>query len=103
MNNKNVSCDYIIKSGDSMLHTTQRIEPPIVNILPDIIHEDENYFIVDKPPYMTVHTGGGYHYNTVFGLLRYKIWKKPKEAYVLHRIDKKTSGLLIMAKNRDAT
>lgn len=48
---------------------------------------------------MTIHTGGGYHFNTVCGILGYECWKERRKIHVLHRIDKKTSGLLLIGKN----
>lgn len=53
---------------------------------------------MNKPPSISVHTGGGHHYNTVEGILKYEIGRK--HLHVLHRLDKFTSGLLIFAKSK---
>ncbi len=49
------------------------MEPPCLDILPEIIYEDSDYLVVDKPPYIIVHTGGGFHYNTILGLLEHEL------------------------------
>lgn len=54
--------------------------------------------IVNKPPSVIVHTGGGHHFNTVESLLKYEYGFK--NLHVLHRLDKCTSGLLIFAKDK---
>jgi len=53
--------------------------------------------VVDKPSSMIVHTGGGYHYNTLMGVLFFEYNKR--HLYTLHRLDRLTSGLIIFAKN----
>lgn len=50
---------------------------------------------------MIVHTGGGYHYNTLLAILHYELGYK--SLYILHRIDRLTSGVVIMAKNKGKT
>lgn len=50
---------------------------------------------------MIVHTGGGYHYNTLLAILHYE--HGYKGLYVLHRIDRLTSGVVIFAKNKGKT
>jgi 23S rRNA-/tRNA-specific pseudouridylate synthase len=57
--------------------------------------------VVEKPPSMTVHTGGGYHYNTLLAILHYEMGYK--NLFVLHRLDRLTSGLVILAKCREKT
>jgi 23S rRNA-/tRNA-specific pseudouridylate synthase len=46
---------------------------------------------------MIVHTGGGYHYNTLMGVLFFDYNKR--NLYTLHRLDRLTSGLIIFAKD----
>lgn len=47
---------------------------------------------------MIVHTGGGYHYNTLMAILYYEMGYK--NLYILHRIDRLTSGVVILAKKK---
>ena len=48
---------------------------------------------------MIVHTGGGYHFNTLLAILHYEMDKK--KLYILHRLDRLTSGIVILAKNKE--
>ena len=56
---------------------------------------------MNKPPSMVVHTGGGYHYNTLMAILDYDMGYK--NLYILHRIDRLTSGIVIISKIREKT
>ncbi|MGA9772925.1 MAG: RluA family pseudouridine synthase [Blastocatellia bacterium] len=98
---------YRLRSGDRI--EIDLPEPPPVALLPepiqlDIVYEDDDLIVVDKPAGMVVHPGAGiesgtlanalvYHFNTlsdVAGRIR---------PGIVHRIDKETSGLLVVAKN----
>ena len=37
-----------------MIHETTRVEPPVINMLPEVVTEDENFLVVNKPPFMIV-------------------------------------------------
>ncbi|MDA9092197.1 RluA family pseudouridine synthase [Pelagibacteraceae bacterium] len=85
----------------------------IVKILPaniklDIVHEDKDILIVNKPAGMVVHPGAGNHSDTLVNALVYKYKKKLSTVNgstrpgIVHRIDKETSGLLVVAKNNKA-
>ncbi len=71
----------------------------------DIVYEDEDVLVVDKKPGMVVHPGYGNFTGTLLnGLLYYFRDKKSRDGspvtpYLVHRIDKDTSGLLLVAKN----
>lgn len=68
------------------------------------IYEDEDLLIIDKPAGLVVHPAVGHHTDTlVNGLLyRYPELKQLPRAGIIHRIDKETSGLLVVAKNLTA-
>jgi tRNA pseudouridine synthase 9 len=93
-----VTTAYVIAQGDEIEHYALRTEPPILDIPIAIVHEDEGYLVVDKPPSMIVHTGGGYHFNTLMGVLYYEHGKRG--LYTLHRLDRLTSGLLLFSKSK---
>ncbi len=65
-----------------------------------IRHEDEVLLVVDKPAGLAAHAGSGYD----FGLIELLRAARPKEAMLelAHRIDRATSGLIVVAKSRDA-
>jgi len=65
-----------------------------------VLFEDEHLLVVDKPPLMAVHPSARYHNNTVIKLLQAA---RPNEFLSLvHRIDRETSGVLLLAKSRAA-
>tara|TARA_B100000575_G_scaffold293911_1_gene307001 strand:+ start:67 stop:1047 length:981 start_codon:yes stop_codon:yes gene_type:complete len=75
------------------------------NVSLNIIHEDQDILIVNKPKGMVVHPGAGNYKNTLANALRYKYKNKLSDINgefrpgIIHRIDKDTSGLLVVAKN----
>ena len=71
----------------------------------DIIFEDKDLLIINKPSGMVVHPGAGNYNNTLVNALVYKYKNKLSDFNgslrpgIVHRIDKETSGLLVVAKN----
>ncbi|MDA9357031.1 RluA family pseudouridine synthase [Flavobacteriaceae bacterium] len=86
--------------------------PPVENILLaenidlNIIFEDEDLIVVNKPAGMVVHPGHGNHSGTLINGLIYHFDNLPNNSSnrpgLVHRIDKDTSGLLVVAKNDNA-
>lgn len=74
----------------------------------DIRYEDDDLLIVDKAAGMVVHPGVGNHYGTLVNALTFHLQNLPlfsegnTRAGLVHRIDKNTSGLLVVAKNEEA-
>mgnify|MGYP000777827840 FL=1 len=74
----------------------------------DIVYEDENLLLVNKPAGMVVHPGHGNYSATLVNALTYHLQNLPlfqegdMRAGLVHRIDKNTSGLLVIAKNERA-
>jgi len=71
----------------------------------DIQYEDKDFLIVNKPKGMVVHPGSGNYKNTLANALVYKYKNRLSNISgkfrpgIVHRIDKETSGLLVVAKN----
>ncbi|MCB9225281.1 MAG: RluA family pseudouridine synthase [Crocinitomicaceae bacterium] len=78
------------------------------NIPVDIVYEDDELVVVNKPPNMVVHPGYGNYSGTLMNALAYHFEGLPKrDDYenrpgLVHRIDKHTTGLLVIAKTEDA-
>ncbi len=73
----------------------------------DIVYEDENVILINKPSGLTVHPGSGNYQNTlVNGLLYYtknlSDVNGDERPGIVHRIDKDTTGLILVAKNNKA-
>mgnify|MGYP005993440911 CR=1 FL=1 len=84
-------------------NSQERIEPSRIKL--EIHYEDKDLLIVNKPAGMVVHPGAGNNQNTLANALVYKYKKKLSDINgilrpgIVHRIDKDTSGLLVVAKN----
>ncbi len=80
-----------------------RLIPKKIKI--DIVYEDDDILIINKPKGMVVHPGAGNVENTLANALAYKYKKNLSNLNgelrpgIVHRIDKETSGLLVVAKN----
>lgn len=77
------------------------------NIPLDIIYQDQDIAIINKPQGMTVHAGNGTHGSTLVNALMYHLDSLSGingviRPGIVHRIDKNTSGLLVVAKNDKA-
>ncbi len=70
----------------------------------DIVYEDEDIIVVNKPVGMVVHPGAGNSSGTLVNALLHHYPKSAEltRAGLVHRIDKDTSGLLVVAKNLEA-
>ncbi|MBL6786232.1 MAG: RluA family pseudouridine synthase [Candidatus Pelagibacter bacterium] len=86
------------------------VEKNLQNIIPkkiklDVIYEDNDILVVNKPKGMVVHPGANNYENTLVNALLYKYKKNLSDLNgtlrpgIVHRIDKETSGLLVVAKN----
>ena len=65
-----------------------------------ILHEDEDFLVINKPAGMAVHGGSGLSYGVIEGLRA--IRPQAKFLELVHRLDRETSGCLLIAKKRSA-
>ncbi|KAF5304988.1 hypothetical protein FQR65_LT18810 [Abscondita terminalis] len=74
------------------------------NIALNIVYEDDDIMVINKPVGMVVHPGAGNPNGTLVNALLYHYPKSSElsRAGLVHRIDKDTSGLLVVAKNLEA-
>lgn len=110
VNDKPVKSNYKIKAFDKIIvfdtkhHESSDIVPE--EMLLNIFFEDDDILIINKPAGMVVHPGSGNHSGTlVNGVAHYLLQQNPtieesglSRFGLVHRIDKNTSGLLVMAK-----
>lgn len=115
VNDNPIKPNYKVRPGDevSILFPRSNINEGIVpeNIPLDIIYEDDDILIVNKPAGMVVHPGVGVHSGTLVNALAYYLaggtipvlpGNSDDRLGLVHRIDKDTSGLLVIAKNEFA-
>ena len=112
VNDRPAKSNYKVKPLDTISvllpHPRQEIELVPEPVPFNITYEDDDVLVVDKQPGLVVHPAVGNFNGTLLnGLLYYFQGKtgrdgKPVEPHLVHRIDKDTSGLLLIAKNDEA-
>jgi len=109
VNTNSVKPNYRVKPGDTISivlpHPPRKIELIPEQIPLEIVYEDEDLIVVNKTPGMVVHPGYGNYTGTLVNALMYHLKDNPlfdsgdERPGLVHRIDKNTSGLLVVAKN----
>ena len=111
VNGEVVKSNYKAQSGDEV--TILQKEEDVITIQPEniplnILFEDDSLIVVNKPSGMVVHPSKGHYSGTLVNALLYHSNSlsdsTSEEIYrpgLVHRIDKDTSGLLVIAKNND--
>ncbi|KAF8249597.1 pseudouridine synthase [Wilcoxina mikolae CBS 423.85] len=92
--------ETIVKNGDMISHTMHRHEPPVTEKPIGIVFEDENIIAISKPAGVPVHPTGRYNYNSVTEIMRHD--RNGFNPMPCNRLDRLTSGLMFIAKTRDA-
>ena len=110
VNDVPVKSNYKVKAGDVvrlvLAHPTyeQLLTPE--NIPLDIVYEDDQLLVINKPAGMVVHPGHGNYSGTLVNALAYHFKNLPMNSSerpgLVHRIDKDTTGLLVVAKTEHA-
>lgn len=109
VNDQAVKSNYKVKGEDIITivlpHPPREIELVPENILLDIVFEDNHLLVVNKKPGMVVHPAYGNYNGTLVNALMYHLSENPlfssgeQRPGLVHRIDKDTSGLLVIAKD----
>lgn len=109
VNGAPVKAKYMVKAGDNILITVPKPQPlrAVAQDIPlDIVYEDNDVIVVNKPQGMVVHPSAGHPDQTlVNALLSHTTFSGINDEIrpgIVHRIDKDTSGLLMVAKNEQA-
>jgi 23S rRNA pseudouridine1911/1915/1917 synthase len=107
VNQRAAKASYRLRDGDCI--EIDLPEPPPVELVPEpiplnIVYEDNDLIVVDKPAGMVVHPGAGVESGTLANALVYHFASLSGVAGktrpgIVHRLDKETSGLLVVAKN----
>jgi 23S rRNA pseudouridine1911/1915/1917 synthase len=114
VNNKEIKQNYKVKPQDNIIIYSD-LSPESTDVVPEkielnIVFEDEHIMIINKPAGMVVHPGSGNYSGTLLNGVAYYLQQKhpaiseetlPRFGLV-HRIDKNTSGLLVLAKTDKA-
>ena len=107
VNSKKVNSSYLVKENDEItinddLDYEINIEPEDIPL--DIVYEDDDLLIINKPSGMVVHPAPGHYTNTLVNALLYRFNLTSGEKTrpgIVHRLDKDTSGLMLVVKNEE--
>ncbi|XP_035183302.1 RNA pseudouridylate synthase domain-containing protein 2 [Oxyura jamaicensis] len=88
--------DVVLKNNDFLRNTVHRHEPPVTAQPIQILAENDEVVVVDKPSSLPVHPCGRFRHNTVIFILGKE--HNLKELHTIHRLDRMTSGVLMFAK-----
>ena len=105
VNDKVVNASYCVQLEDSIIVDDEldydiHVEPEDIPI--DIVYEDDDLLIINKESGMVVHPAPGHYTGTLVNALLYKFNLSSGEKErpgIVHRLDKDTSGLMLVAKN----
>ena len=111
VNGKKIAKNYVISGRETV--SVEIPEPTVLDVLPenipiDIVYEDDYLLVVNKPKGMVVHPAAGNYTGTLVNALMYHCKDRLSSINgvirpgIVHRIDKNTSGLLIVAKTDSA-
>ena len=99
---------YLLRGGESIKVFPQEM-PEQFSFSPediplDVVFEDESIIIINKPPGLVVHPAAGNWSGTLLNglLFRYPELKSLPRAGIVHRLDKETSGLMVVARTAQA-
>lgn len=111
VNDKNIKSNYKLRISDVI--NLEVPEPEVLEILPeniplDILYEDDSVIVLNKPQGMVVHPAPGHYTGTVVNALMYHCKDSLSgingvmRPGIVHRIDKDTSGVIMVAKTNQA-
>ncbi len=105
VNSGRVKPDYRLQAGDRVRLPPLRLSTPAARPAPrpldlPIVYEDAALLVIDKPSGVAVHGGSGVSYGVIESLRAQR--PEAKSLELAHRLDRDTSGLLIIAKKRGA-
>lgn len=106
VNGNNVTVRYILKTGDTLellMEDTKEDENEYtvpVDLPIETVLDDEHFIIVNKPPFMPAHPSLGHKDDTVANALAFRYRDKPFVFRPVNRLDRDTSGLMLIAKGK---
>lgn len=107
VNSKSIKANYKLKKDDEINITIPEPEPLDIiaeNIPIDIVYEDDDLAVINKPQGMVVHPAPGHYTKTLVNGLMYHLKNLSSingvmRPGIVHRLDKNTSGMMLVAKN----
>ena len=96
INSREITPETELKANDKVVYYPEPIVEPWVDRNYKVIYEDEDLLVINKPSDLPCHPGGIYFENTLWYIL------KEKYDYIslVNRLDRETSGIMLIAKNK---
>uniref|UniRef100_H3DIX3 Pseudouridine synthase n=1 Tax=Tetraodon nigroviridis TaxID=99883 RepID=H3DIX3_TETNG len=91
----------VLRNNDHMKNTVHRHEPPVVGKPLEVLVDDGEVLVVDKPASIPVHPCGRFRHNTVIFILGKELGIS--ELHTVHRLDRLTSGVLLFARTLETS
>jgi 23S rRNA-/tRNA-specific pseudouridylate synthase len=102
VNDKIVSNSYKLQNSDSLIHRKHRHEPSISGSI-TYVGETDSILAINKPSSMPMHPCGSFRYNSLMMILNKEpLIENQPSLYLVHRLDRVTSGLVILAKSKQS-
>lgn len=109
VNGTRVKTGYQVKTNDRIelnIPSTEPGQPFPENIPLNVIYEDSDLAVIEKPAGLVCHVGAGVRSGTLVNALLYRMGSldtgDPERPGIVHRLDKLTSGIMLIAKNKPA-
>lgn len=100
VNNAPATAEQPLAAGDQLVYLLpELVEPPVV-LDYRVVHEDDDLLVIDKPAPLPCHPGGRYFRHTLWALLKER--QGLAEPAFVHRLDRETSGLVVVARHKAA-
>lgn len=98
LNNKSIKSGYKVNYGDSITIQIPESTREIIEV--PVVYEDKNVVVIDKPAGLLVHDAGNFDQEfTVLDFISEKFTGDDGRSGIVHRLDRTTSGVMVVAKN----
>ncbi len=100
LNDGEAQGDYILAQGDRLVYLMPALIEPPVDSNYTVLHEDDDLLVINKPAPLPCHPGGRFFAHTLWALLKEQHGlANPR---LINRLDRETSGIVLVAKTKDA-
>lgn len=100
INGKVAAPDTVLAAHDLLVYRMPELPEPPVDFNYRVLHEDAELLVIDKPAPLPCHPGGRFFRHTLWARIRET--HGPETPVFVHRLDRETSGIVVLAKSREA-
>lgn len=93
-----LSVDRVVRGGERFEHLQPGTTEPDVNGAVEIVHDDDQFVVVNKPAPLPLHPSGRFNRNTLQYMLEQIYF--PEHPLLVHRLDANTSGVLVLCRKK---